>query len=429
MGRRQEVIIPYQPREIQKRLHDDLTRFLVIVAHRRFGKTVFAINHLLWKALTCKQARPRFAYIAPLRTQAKSVAWDMLKHYASAVPGVLFNEAELRCDLPNGARITLYGADNPDSLRGIYLDGVVLDEYGDMKSRAWTEVIRPALADRQGWATFIGTPKGRNQFYQVFDYAKSADDWAAYLFPASETGYVVKEELASAKRAMSANRFAQEFECSFDAAIEGAVYAEEFQQIDADKRICGVPVEGAVEVHTAWDLGWSDSTSIVFFQLVGREIRVVDYYEKSGAKIADLARVIKDRGYLYGSHYMPHDVAVTELGTGTDRLTMFEDAGVRPVIKVKRPKLKSDGIEAVRKVLSRCWFDRERTKDLTEAMRLYHYEVDEKASTEERRHFRLNPVHDWTSHAADAFQTMALGFDTPTSDWSKPINVDVSWVV
>lgn len=426
MGR---VVIPYKPREIQKRLHKSDKRFNVVVAHRRFGKTVFAINHLVMAAAKCDRDRPRFAYIAPLRTQAKSVAWDMLKHYAAPIPGVNFNEAELRCDLPNGGRITLYGADNPDALRGIYLDGVVLDEYGDMKSRAWTEVIRPALADRQGWAVFIGTPKGRNQFWQVYDYASKDDDWAPWFFPASVTGYVDPEELNSAKRAMSQNRYAQEFECSFDAAIEGAVYAGEFQEIDASNRICGVPLESAVEVHTAWDLGWSDSTSIVFFQLVGREIRVVDYHETSGASIKDLARVIKDKGYLYGSHYMPHDVAVTELGSGEDRLTMFEASGVKPVVKVKRPKLKADGIEAVRKVLGRCWFDKDRTKDLTEAMRLYRYEVDEKMSTEERRHFRANPVHDWTSHAADAFQTLALGFDEPTSGWSKPVKVDVSWVV
>jgi phage terminase large subunit len=425
-----KVVIPYAPRKIQEALHNSTERFKVVVAHRRFGKTVFAINHLLRAALLDTRRAARYAYIAPLRSQAKSIAWDLLKHYASTIPGVSFNEAELRCDLPNGARITLYGADNPDSLRGLYFMGAVLDEYGDMKSRMWTEICRPALSDHKGFAIFIGTPKGKNQFYRLYEYSQGDDpEWSNHLFRASETGYVDAGELMSARRAMSANRFAQEFECSFDAAIEGAVYSSEFQQIDADNRISGVPVEAGTEVHTAWDLGWSDSTSIVFFQLAGREIHIVDYYEVSGANIGELAKVVKAKGYNFGSHYMPHDVAVHEQGTGKSREQMYIEAGITPIVTVKRPKLKSDGIEATRKILSRCWFDKERTKDLTEALRLYRYEVDEKMSTEERRMFRLNPVHDWTSHASDAMQTMALGFDEPTSDWSKPIKVDVSWVV
>lgn len=425
------IEIPYKPRGVQNALHNDEHRFQVIVAHRRFGKTVFAINHLLRAALTDSRRAPRYAYIAPLYKQAKQIAWDMLKHYAGACDGVRFNEAELRADFPSGARITLYGADNPDSLRGIYLMGVVLDEYGDMKSRTWTEIIRPALADHQGWATFIGTPKGRNQFYKLFELGQGQDpEWRSHIFKASDTGYVDAKELESAKRSMSENRFAQEFECSFDAAIEGAVYAGEFQQIDKDKRICGVPVEPAVEVNTAWDLGFSDSTTITFYQVVGREVRIVDYYEASGVGIDHYARIIKDKNYLYGTHHMPHDVDHHELSTGMTRKAAFERAGISPIMTVKRPKLKADGIEAVRRMLPRCWFDAVRCKDLTEALRLYRYEVDERLSTEEQRHFRPNPLHDWTSHAADSVQTLALALDTlPTSDWGKPLKYDVAWVV
>ena len=168
--------LAYRPRPQQAALHADRTRFKVIVAHRRFGKTVFAILQLLLGAMENGRRAPRYAYVAPFYRQAKAVAWDYLKYYGGQLAGTRFHEGELRCDLPNGARISLYGADNPDSLRGLYLDGVVLDEYAQMDPRAWSEVIRPALADRGGWAIFIGTPMGRNSFWRLYEQAKAEPD-------------------------------------------------------------------------------------------------------------------------------------------------------------------------------------------------------------------------------------------------------------
>ena len=216
------VEIPYSPRPLQREIHNKLKRWNVLVCHRRFGKTVLCINQLLKDATQCQKPRPRFAYMAPLRNQAKQVAWDYMRHYAGVVPGTTFNEAELRCDLPNGARISLHGCDNPDALRGIYLDGVVLDEYGQMNPRVWQEVLIPALTDREGYAIFIGTPQGKNQFWKVWDDNQTNEDWYTQMWRASETEILPANELAKARDAMTEELYAQEFECSFEAAIVGS---------------------------------------------------------------------------------------------------------------------------------------------------------------------------------------------------------------
>ena len=220
MGLRQIGLeLPYTPRRVFEPLHGMKQRFGCIVAHRRAGKTVATIRQLERASLLCERPNPRFAYIAPLYKQAKDVAWTYLKQGAGPILkyGAQINETELRVDYPNGGRVRLYGGDNPDSLRGIYLDGVVLDESADMDPALWSEVIRPALADRQGWAMFIGTPKGRNAFYHQWRNALSQpDEWLTLMLKASETGLVKPEELEAAGRVMSPSQYAREFECSFE---------------------------------------------------------------------------------------------------------------------------------------------------------------------------------------------------------------------
>ncbi|HMF11592.1 MAG TPA: terminase family protein, partial [Gemmataceae bacterium] len=173
------VELSYQPRELQAVIHAgmDAHRFGAVVCHRRFGKTVLAINHLQVAALECKRERPRFGFLAPFREQAKSIAWDYLAHYAAPIPGIEARVSELAVNYPNGGQVRLFGADNPDALRGLYFDGIVLDEYGLMPPRIYTEVLRPALSDRQGWALFLGTPAGKNQFYDVVQQARTDPTW------------------------------------------------------------------------------------------------------------------------------------------------------------------------------------------------------------------------------------------------------------
>ena len=192
----QQVTIPYSPRPLQKVLHQGLSthRFSVAICHRRFGKTVAAVNQLIKGAMTCPRPRPRFAYIAPTFRQGKAIAFDFMQHYSRAIPGVSVNQSELRIDYPNGGQVRIYGADNPDSLRGIYLDGLVADEYGLMQPTLYGEVLRPALSDREGWALFIGTPNGHNQFYDIAQMAKSDPTWFYAVYKASDTNILSKEE-------------------------------------------------------------------------------------------------------------------------------------------------------------------------------------------------------------------------------------------
>lgn len=215
------VTIPYCPRYPQRDIHDGLenARFSVIVAHRRMGKTVCVLNHMIKMALLLSRSDGRFAYVAPYRNQAKSIAWDYLKRFAGVLPNVRFNESELECSLPGGSRIRLYGADNPDAMRGLYFDGVVLDEVADMKPNVWGEIIRPALADRSGWAVFIGTPKGQNLFHELYLNA-ARDGWFRALYRADETNIMPAEELAAARETMSDAQYRQEFLCDFSAACD-----------------------------------------------------------------------------------------------------------------------------------------------------------------------------------------------------------------
>lgn len=224
------INIPYSPRYPQTEIHGRLEshRFAVLVAHRRMGKTVLAVNHLIKRSIVDNKKRGFYAYVAPFRSQAKSIAWDYLKHYTEPVPMRKVNESELSITMPNGAVIRVFGADNPDSLRGLYFDGVVLDEVAQMKPIVWGEIIRPALADRKGWAVFIGTPKGINLFSQTYDsalslMAKGNEDWVAMLYSVDQTGVIEPKELESLKAEMSENEFRQEFLCDFNAAADNAL--------------------------------------------------------------------------------------------------------------------------------------------------------------------------------------------------------------
>ena len=408
------IEIPYSPRQAFLPFHDRRQRWSVMVAHRRAGKTVACVNELLKAALSADKPDARFAYIAPQFNQAKDIAWLYLRKYAGVVPDAQFNESELRCDLPNGARIRLYGADNPDRLRGIYLDGVVLDEYADMRPSIWGEVLRPLLADRKGWACWIGTPKGRNAFYDLWDGA-TQQGWFRLMLKASETGLIEREELIAARAQMTEEQYAQEFECSFEAAILGAYYAKEMAEADKDGRICGVPYERGSQVHVAWDLGIGDATALVFCQLIGREWHIIDYYEASGVALDHYVQVLNSKPYTFGATILPHDAQAKELGTGKSRVDVLESLGVRNITVLKAERIE-DGINAVRMTLPKCWFDRDRCKQLLEALRQYRTEYDEKRKT-----FKPSPLHDWSSHAADAFRYLVAGVERAVPQHMAPI--------
>jgi phage terminase large subunit len=251
----QVITIPYRPREHQLAIHDavDSHRFAVAVCHRRFGKTVAAINQIIKAAVLCGRDNPRYAVVCPTYTQAKRVAWDYVTQYTRPLDPKV-NISELRVDFM-GRRISLYGADNPDSLRGIYLDGVVLDEVGDMNPKIWNEILRPALTDRGGWALFIGTPKGQNHFKELRDRAETEQDWALLEFKASETNILPKAELEAAKKEMGDDKYFQEFECSFSAAVEGSYYGTILNEL-AEERFKEIPRDDLCKTFAAGIWGW-----------------------------------------------------------------------------------------------------------------------------------------------------------------------------
>lgn len=376
-----------------------------MVAHRRAGKTVACINDLIRRAFTDDKENGRYAYIAPYHSQAKSIAWDYLLRYTQDAR-VSANASELWVELINGARIRLFGADNPDALRGLYLDGVILDEYADMRPRVWGEIIRPLLADREGWAVFIGTPKGHNSFYEVWKQAQKLDNWFSTSIKASESGLLKLAELEDAARGMTDDQYEQEFECSFEAAILGAYYGKEMKAIENDGRICAVPYDPTLQVFTAWDLGYHDDTAIWFWQMSGSEIRVIDYYSGSGLSIDDYANEVKSKPYKYKTHYLPHDARAKTLASGGK--SVIEQLGAHLSIKTMEivPSLSvQDGIQASRVMLRRTWFDIYACYEATELLKQYQREWDE-----DKKAFRDKPRHDFTSHCADAFRMMAIAW-------------------
>jgi hypothetical protein len=403
-----DIELDYKPRSVFLDFHEREQRWAVIVAHRRCGKTVSCINELIYKALIENKENAQYAYIAPYYSQAKNIAWDYLQRFSR--PGMVkTNQSELTVELINGAKIKLFGADNPDTLRGLYLDGVVLDEYADMKPSIWGATIRPLLADRQGWAVFIGTPKGHNQFWEIYNSATNDDKWYCKTLRASQTGLLPAEELNDAAKMMSQDQYLQEFECDFESAILGAFYGKEMRQLTDAGRITNVEHDQLFPVHTAWDLGYSDDTSIWWYQVVHGEIRVLDYHSSNGQPIAYYTGQIqqreRERNYVYGTHWLPHDARAKTLASGGK--SIIEQLSVKiPLEKMKIvPSLSlQDGIQASRLALMRSWFDK-KCDDGIECLRQYQREFDE-----DKKVFRDKPRHDWTSHGADAFRMLSIAW-------------------
>jgi hypothetical protein len=433
-------LIEFEPRAIQRTFLSSHARFAAGVWHRRSGKSYSEIVKLLRSSVACPFDNGRYAYTGPTQDQVKDIAWHYLTEIGAKIPGVLAKESKREIWIPqmrgNISRIKLYGVDNPKQrLRGLYLDGAAADEYQDQRETVWTEQMRPMLADanRAGvdlfgyvnqWANFIGTPKGRNQLYRMYrdaciwqagravmqidpetgkEVPRFRNDWAAFMFKASETGILSKKELQDALSDMGRSKYAQEFECSFDAIVEGAIFGPELERLRELSRVTNLPVHPNLPVHTAWDLGWHDMTAIWFYQQIGEEYRFIDYLEINHQSIPEIARALEAKRYRYGVHLLPHDVEVSELGTGKSRRTILNENGIR-VTTVPRVKIKMDAISAAQAALPLCYFDESRTADGLDGLALYRREKDDRLGR-----LREAPVHDWSSHPADAFMTFALG--------------------
>lgn len=415
MGKVKTIATGYTPRPLQMEIHRNMKRFNVLVLHRRFGKTVLSINEMLDRGLRNPRKNPQYVYLAGTYGQAKRVAWEYVKEFTKGIPGTKANEAELRVDIPrphldDKVRLLLLGAENPDSLRGIYIDGCVLDEFGVCDPSVWGEVIRPALADREGWAIFIGTPKGQNHFYNLYNKAKQLEgkDWYVSLHRASETEVIPKAELEAAQAEMSEEEFEQEFECSWTAANVGAYYQKTIAKLEKDNRITSVVYEPKVVVDTAWDLGIGDTTAIWFCQSIGTEYRVIDYLEMSGQGLEWFVKELNKKDYIYGEHFLPHDAKARELGTGKSRVETLRSLGLKRIYVLPRWGV-DDGIHAVRSLLPQCWFDEVKCRRGLEALKAYEKKWDGKNQI-----FMAKPKHNWASHGADAFRYLAQGIRPET---------------
>jgi phage terminase large subunit len=398
-----EIILPYKPRPQFLEFHKRTKRWACLICHRRAGKTYAAINDMVRASIMSPNKRAAFAFIAPYRSQAKAVVWDYLKFGAAPIMSDA-NESELTVTLINGSKIRLFGADNADGIRGLGFDGVYLDEYADFRPSVWGNVIRPTLSSTQGWCVFGGTPRGKNQLWDIRQTAaKLRDEWYLLELPASKSGLLPPGELSAARAQLSKDQYDQEYECSFEAAILGAFYGEELRELTEAGRICDVQYDSAVPVYTAWDLGYRDDTAIWWYQVVQDEIHIIDYYAVSGANISELAAVIKSKPECK-RHYLPHDARAKTLASGGKSIIeqLAQHLGINSLAIVPNLSVQ-DGIQAVRQMLPRTWFNLERCADGVEALRQYQREYDE-----DKKAFRQTPRHDWTSHPADAFRMLAI---------------------
>ncbi len=390
----------------------------VWVVHRRGGKDTTLLN---FAAKSMYERIGAYYHFFPTYTQAKKIIWDGTgadgRKVLSYFPDSLFpskNSTELKITATNGSIYQLIGSDSFDSIVGTNPIGCIFSEYALQDPRAW-DYIRPILAENGGWAAFIYTPRGRNHGFELYSMARNNPEWFCELLTVDDTrrddgSYVVDPAIIESERAagMSDEMIQQEFYCSFDAATPGAYYGKQMELARKDGRICSVPWVTGHEVYVFGDLGMDDSTTLWFVQAIGKEYRLIDYYENSGEGLAHYVQVMKDKPYVYGDIYMPHDIEVRELGTGKSRREVLTDLGLKSIVTVERARdiqAVLNGIEAGRNILSQCWFDEKKCNRGILALEGYRAEYDE-----EKHKLSNRPLHDWTSHGADAFRTFAVGF-------------------
>ena len=399
----------YALRKYFEPFHQRRQRFSLLVAHRRAGKTVAAVNDIIEKALYNTRSNPRYAYIAPFLRQAKDIAWKYLKEYAEPfMGGSRPNESELWVELralPNAPRITIYGADNPDALRGIYLDGGVLDEFGNMKPDIFQEILFPTLMDRNGWMVFMGTPNGPNHFRDLW-YGKYDDEsWFHLFLPVTQTGIFTSAQIEEFKKEMTPEQFAQEMMCSFEASVRGAIYAREMEEAQDAGRIGIFPLDKSIPTDVFMDLGFKDGCITGFVQSAIDGIRIGhahgDYMRKIDVYIDYITSFWQDNSLTPGQIWLPHDAKAKSLQTGRAIIDHFRAANLRPKLVPKLDVI--DGIAATRTMFSQFYFNEPECKTLLLAAKTYHREYDS-----DTKRYLDTPEHDWSSDWMDMVRYIAL---------------------
>lgn len=400
----------FKPRFYQLPIFDAIEnkgyKRVLVILPRRAGKDISAFNLVIRQAL---KKIGVYYYIFPTYSQAKKVIWDSMtnegERFLDYIPPEVIeskNSQEMKIRLKNGSLIQLVGSDNFDSLMGTNPRGVVFSEYALQDPRAY-QFIRPILVANDGWALFLSTPRGKNHLWEIYNIAKQSDSWFCLKLTLDDTGHIPLYEIEKEKSEgiMSDDLIQQEYYTSFEMGVEGSYYAKYLDRMRTRGQIGIVPWEAGFKVHTAWDLGVRDSTTVLFFQVIGQTVRIIDCYEKSKEGLEHYIKVLQNKPYSYGKHIAPHDIKVREFGTGMTRLEKARQLGINFVVAPDVSVI--DGIESVRSAFSKMWIDEQACVPLLKALENYRQEFDAK-----RRIYKNYPLHDWSSHYADAMRYLAI---------------------
>lgn len=415
-----EITIPndWKPRPYQLpfwRYMENGGNRAVLVWHRRAGKDSTAINWTAWDAM---KNVGLYWHMAPEQKQVRKIVWNAVVNQKRLIdqvfpPGIRksCNDTEMKIELLNGSIWQCVGSDNYDSLVGANPRGVVFSEYSIGNPAAW-DFIRPILVENNGWAIFPYTPRGQNHGEKLFRVASESPDWFCQKLTVDDTHIVPPERIQTELRELTeqlgteaANALVQqEYFCSFTSSVLGSYYGHLIDELEKQGRINTEPYEPSLPVITAWDIGVGDSTAIWFAQKVGNELKVIDYYEASGVGLPHYVKVLKEKPYMYDFHILPHDIRNTDFSTGISRLDALRGMNVGRV-EVLQTSSVDDGIDAVRRLLPKCKFNKQTCSEGLRKLRLYQRDWSDK-----NKDWSLKPKHDYTSHAADAFRYMAQGY-------------------
>lgn len=436
----QELLLPnnWTPRPYQRQAWDYLEnggKRVSLIWHRRAGKDSMCLN---WTATAAIQRPATYWHMLPKANQARKAVWEAVNPHTGirlidqAFPLAIretTRENEMLLRLKNGATWQVVGSDNFNALVGSPPLGIVFSEWALCDPTAWS-YLRMILAENGGWALFITTPRGKNHAHRLHLAAKNDPAWFDQVLTVNDTKAIGKDILDQERKELvdlhgdeeGNAMFNQEYLCSFEAPLSGSYYGAILAKADTEKRIGNFPYDPALKVHTAWDLGIDDSTAIWFIQVRGPEVRWIDYYQNNGEGLAHYANVLQARKYVYGTHWAPHDIKVRELGTGKSRLETAAGLGLN--FTVAPDTGLADGIEATRNILATSYFNEPKVAVGLDALRNYRREWDE-----DNKVYKNHPLHDWTSHAADAGRIFAQSYTPGSEDKLPPINYPKSGVI
>lgn len=410
----------FEPRDYQLPLlkaFDEGYKRLIQLWHRRSGKDKVDVNIIAREMLTNPGI---YYYFFPTYTQGKKALWDnigrdgvkYLDHFPKELLDGKPNETEMKVRYKNGSLFQVIGTDDIDRIVGTNPRGCVFSEYSIQNPKGW-DYIRPILAENKGWAIFNYTPRSKNHGYDLYEMALKNPKWFVQKLTVDETHVLTPEDIEEERLSgMTEDLIQQEFYCSFTAAVQGAYYWKEYDKAEKDGRFSNVPYDNSIPVHTVWDLGVSDAMAVGFYQIVGKEVHKIDYYEKSNEGLPHFIQVLQSKGYVYGKHFAPQDIKARELTTGKTRIETAESLGIK--FEVVSNIGVQNGIDAARSLFSRLWVDKIKCKEWLNLIPQYTKEYDE-----ERKIFKNTPYHDWTSHGADEYRYAAVVIDEMTGATSR----------